>query len=151
MANLASKVSAAQDALVAVLAGVTELGDFKPVYGWPGVDLPERKVWVDDDATTERESPLTRGGQIVGQDESFNLKIVLHVHRTKLSAAEVRDLADAAEAKILAALAQDPTLGGVVGFCRVTGIERKGGFWDEKATKRYSDRLITVGCQTNQW
>jgi hypothetical protein len=145
--TLASKVSAAQDALLALLADAEALADYEIGFG-TRYQHPEREIFVSEGATTERQTPFSAdSGFIAQQDEAFTLSVFIHVHRTNLPAIDVRDIADAAEAAVMAALAADPTLSGTVAFCAVTATERAGGFWDEKGAQRFSDRRIDVKCQ----
>ena len=145
MADLSSKVSDAQDALVALLDAAAGLDDYDVEYG-SVQPIPEYLVFVSEEAQTERATPFS--GQVAAQDEGFTLFVYLHVHRTNLTAAEVRDLADVGEAAVLAAIAADQTISGTVAFCAVSGIERAGGFWDDKGKQRFTDRKVAVKCQT---
>lgn len=144
MADLASAITAAQDGLVALLAASEALADYSPAYGEPSLPIPKSLVYVGEDAKAERETPFS--GPLAAQGETFTIEVIFHAHRKGKTALQMRAIADAGEAAIIAAIAQDNTLGGSVAYCAIAGTERKGGWWDAEGKELFADRRIGVEC-----
>lgn len=141
--TLKSKVAAAQDAIEALLAAATGLESYECTYTAP-VPIPEYGIFILPRYEAERDTPLSGG--VLAQDEEFTVSFVIHVHRTGLTAKEVRDLADTAEGIAEDTIAANPTLSGAVSFARVVHTEGDGGWWNDSGTEQYADRKLDVLC-----
>jgi hypothetical protein len=116
-------LAAAQDAVHAAVAAELP-GDVPCDLGWPDGGPQELHVWVDAGFESEITSYLS-GGRL--RDESGIVKVRVLVSAKDMRAAAMRDAALELAGNVEDAIADDPTLGGLVQHARVAKVEGEYG------------------------
>ena len=145
MSGFNSKAFVAQDRLLARIQSIgAPLAAYSIDFGLPAGKPDELHIWVDEEATSWNQDPELTG--LTSVEERFSLTVYVYSRRTGATAAEVRDEISTAMFLIGAAIAAEPTLGGLLMYCKVTNLEYQGAFADSEGQRRVGYLKIVVGC-----
>lgn len=138
-----TKTWAAQDALVTLVDGISQLSAWTVEFGLP-YDRRDQHIWVDEEVVDWTRSDQT--SNFAAQEEAFTLSVFLYSRRIGATAKEQRDEVATAAAYIEAAIAADPTLSALLMSARVVGGEFETAWIDAEATYRVGVLRLDIRC-----
>jgi hypothetical protein len=144
---LTSRLAAAEDGLLAAIAGRPELAGVALRLGDPGSGVRPEHIWLVEEALAERVTDVTpQATNAGGYDERFEIAVRVLATRSGDDYEALRNRAMELVAAIENAVLENRTLGGAVEDSEVVRLERESG-----ATENGRGILTTVVVEGRAW
>ena len=126
--SLTSRLAAAEDGLLAAIAGRANLAAVPKRLGDPGSGVRPEHIWIAEEATAEQLSDLSsQDVPTGGREENFSLRVVVLVSRSGDDYKALRDRLTALVLEVEEAVRLNRRLGGAVEDSEVERLERTTG------------------------